>query len=533
MPRKKTAKKDDKPKMTVQEKSKLFKLCKRKRLNATEKKSLIEQPDIVNGQGENLLHNYCKHEGMDFSLITDMVNNGHSFDNYNKINGNGPLMSCLSYCYSGKVYDKIYHMISVGCPICKDGFDFTEYFFIDCLYTPGTTHNGYYLRACELEFFNFIKYLYEEGIFETDLTKEKYKFIKPTNYFGDVREIRWFDEHFKVDWNITDINATFGLKNNIHVKDFDGKAKPIQNPLYQYIYKSIPDARYQYPNSNYNMDEELKMIEYILEKLYGDHDKCKRNYYYEFINKYLNYECSIGKILDLILNKFNSDKILLTIKRCVHRLLYINGIDNLYEIHMNDIFKQIFLVYTNNIYEGSTFSCMNRNMTRCIEHKTMKRYAEYEALQVKKNIIFALKFGYLTELPLELVRILGITYDEVVNPDKITEPFIVKNEQIRTTDNKLILTSDESTLKYNINKYIDINNAYTFPDDDEFKMKIRKLYIDANPGIEKFTRKFCEEELKKIILYSAELRRNEEKLLSKKSEIKSKGKVAKSSKSTE
>lgn len=529
MPRKKASKKDDKPKITRQEKSKLFKLCKRKRLNSTERKSLIEQPDIVNGQGENLLHNYCKHEGVDFSLITDMVNNGHTFDNYNKHSGYGPLMTCLTYCYSDKVYDKIYHMISVGCPICKDGFDFTEFFFIDLIYTPGKCHSSYYLKVGKPEFFNFVKYLYEEGVLETDLTKEKYKFINPTNYFTDAREIRWFDEHFKVNWDLIDINTEFGSKKNISVKEFNGRAKPLQNPLYQYIYGVIPITKY--PDLSYNIDKELEMIEYILEKQCSMHDMY--NFYYRFIDKYIDYECSNGKLLNLILDKFYSDKILLTIRTCLNRIFYITS-NGCYNNHMNKIFKSVFLDYTNKIYKGSTFDCMDRSRSKCIENNTMKKYTECEAFQVKKNIIFALRYGYLTDLPLELIRVLGITYDEVVNPDKITEPFIVKNEQFYTSDYKnykQVLTTDEDALRFNINRYVDVNNAYTFPEDDELKTKLRKFYIDSNPGIEKFTRKFCGEELKKIELYSKELRENELKQQKKNkeiNEIKSKGNVAKS-----
>src|SRR5579871_6212790 len=72
---------------TRAEKEAIFKLCKRKRLQDFEKKILISAHDLVNGQGENVIHNYMKHDGTDYDLVEKMLKNGHTLNNFNHTTG--------------------------------------------------------------------------------------------------------------------------------------------------------------------------------------------------------------------------------------------------------------------------------------------------------------------------------------------------------------------------------------------------------------------------------------------------------------
>jgi len=67
----------------------------------------------------------------------------------------------------------------------------------------------------------------------------------------------------------------------------------------------------------------------------------------------------------------------------------------------------------------------------------------------------------------------------------------------KNKDKKYKLTKEEAKILGYHNKFSGIYNNYSFPDDDKFMARIRKDYIESNPGIEKFDREFCQEQVKK------------------------------------
>jgi len=55
----------------------------------------------------------------------------------------------------------------------------------------------------------------------------------------------------------------------------------------------------------------------------------------------------------------------------------------------------------------------------------------------------------------------------------------------KNKDKKYKLTKEEAKILGYHNKFSGIYNNYSFPDDDKFMARIRKDYIESNPGIEK------------------------------------------------
>lgn len=503
--------------LTKAEITKLFKSTKRKRLNATEKQLIIDHPEIINGHGENLLHNYAKHDGVDLDLISDMVANGHTFDNYNKVTKYGPIMSCISFCHNTDIiYKKIYHMIGLGCPLCSDDSDFTELLLIDYLNEPG--NNSYYLVNTP-EFPNFIKYLVSENILETDLTKEKYRYINPMNIFKNLEDIKWFIKTFKVYWDIGDENKIYGRNGNISFKSWNGSYKECHNPLYFFLYMGIINCRYQTEDSD--ISEHLEIIKYILDNQLDIYKKKTngKGRSSDFINKYIDYQLSENNsLIGLILSSIKSDEVLFTIRTwMIENLNNLTEYDDIYGIcyEMNCIFEYIFKIYIKKIYRGLTDHV--NHIHYFVDYKELIiEYDNYEAIQVKKNILFALKYGYSNYLPIELIRILGITYEEVVDSSNIIKPFIINNIKYRPPFCKgeigeNILTNDEYSTMCKLTRYYDVNNMYLFPDDDGLRERQRKDFIKNNPGIEKFTRTYCEEQIIKINKYSAKFLSKERK----------------------
>jgi hypothetical protein len=114
------------------DKTPIFKLCKRLKLKDAEKKILIDNSTILNGVGENVLHNYCKHNGFDLKLMTDMINAGHDINNINR-SGYSSFHSCLQYS-SLKPQDfikKLHFIIDNNFPLVVPKIDLTNFVLCD------------------------------------------------------------------------------------------------------------------------------------------------------------------------------------------------------------------------------------------------------------------------------------------------------------------------------------------------------------------------------------------------------------------
>ena len=274
----------------------------------------------------------------------------------------------------------------------------------------------------------------------------------------------------------------------------------------------IRNCRYKTEDSD--ISEHLEMIKYILDNQLDIYKK-KTNaecYSDDFIKKYIGYQLSENNsLIGLILSKVKSDEILFTIRTwLIENLNNLTEYDDINRIRyeMNCIFEDIFKTYIKKIYRGLTNYGNYRDFF--IDYKELIiEYNKYEAIQVKKNILFALKYGYIDNFPIELIRILGITYEEVVYSSNMIEPFITNNficyrpPFCKGEIGENILTNDEYSTMCKLTRYYDVNNMYSFPDDDGLRERQRKDFIKNNPGIEKFTRTYCEEQIIKINKYSA------------------------------
>jgi hypothetical protein len=162
--------------------SDLFKLCKLSKLNESDKQQIIQNPTIKNNWGENLLHNYAKHNGCDFELMEKMIANGHDINNINK-KGYSMIYSCFEFSKSKKINEKMIWLLKNNCPVIINGFDPIKIFF-----------------TRKFRNIEFIKLLCEKYNISRDLTIEKYKKLNPVIRCDNIDDALWYNSNFKVNY---------------------------------------------------------------------------------------------------------------------------------------------------------------------------------------------------------------------------------------------------------------------------------------------------------------------------------------------
>jgi hypothetical protein len=175
-----------KKKVTPEEE--LFKLCKRKKLKDSEKELLIQNPNAKNSWGENLLHNYMKHDGYDLEFMDKLLATGHDINNINK-KGYSMIYSCAEFSSCEKFNEKIIWLVKNGCPVIINKFDPILIFF-----------NPEMFRRCKVNR-EFFEILCEKYQIEKDLTADKYKHINPVFQSNDIEDAIWYDQTFKVNYH--------------------------------------------------------------------------------------------------------------------------------------------------------------------------------------------------------------------------------------------------------------------------------------------------------------------------------------------
>ncbi len=340
-----------------------------------------------------------------------MIVNGHDVANINK-SGYSSIMSCLLYCHNEneQIYDKIYHLIKVGSPLCKEGYDFTEFILIDYLWTD--VGSSYSIGP---RFFRFIQYLVDEDLLEKDLTKKKYRLFNPVNHCKTTDEVKWFCDTFKLHWGDIDNKYGYGCinkKKNVHKYGYRWSSSILESYIDRF-FKHLCDASQsgseseqyivpkksedcifieEYDESN---DNRLDMIKYILDKMkiyYGDKFMtiCKDNNIFAISN---------------ILNKLYGDKIL--------NLLLKYFKNDYFARYINDSMNDVFELYVSKLLRMKKFNFYRSTYD---EHN---HYYYTLGIQIKKNILFGIRNKYIYTYPVELIRTLGITLEEVVDPKKI------------------------------------------------------------------------------------------------------------------
>ncbi len=272
---------------------KLFKLCKRKKLKPEEIKLMIDNPDALNGTGENLLHNYLKHDGCDFKLIQDMFDNGHDINNLNK-QGYSMFYSCFLYCNANcnNLYQKIDFLMKNFCPLVVPNVDLTRFILYK---NPIIRYNYQYTSNHISKYFKLIQKLLSLNLLETNL-KDKYPYINLAHWSKDINMLKWFDQNFQMNWDMSSMH---------HMSPYHG---PILHyianncndiEIFEYVcQKCVTDINYNINTTNNYTPLDISLI-------------CKNYKYLEILYKYgvndplmqQNSDTAVRNFLDHIMQK--------------------------------------------------------------------------------------------------------------------------------------------------------------------------------------------------------------------------------------
>ena len=191
----------------------LYKHCYYNSHNKISHARLLKFPHITNSNGETLLHHYIRCGGTDKKFIEKMIKHGHILNNVNK-SGNSPVQSiiCNNVPQNSKYKRKnILWLISKKCCLGSNKVECTEKLLVTTLtYRKGNS------VIFNKEYFEYIKKLYDYGVFITNLAEydsvehKNLKYFNPAFYTDDLEIIKWFDEHFNINWNLIKINSMFG-----------------------------------------------------------------------------------------------------------------------------------------------------------------------------------------------------------------------------------------------------------------------------------------------------------------------------------